>query len=78
MSARGVFDEFLRLPEYAVPDRAEIVRGIPPYTRQTVLNLDGQGEFPAYIRGVGGEDTFGLGYGGNQTVPLTHHNASMP
>lgn len=42
------------------------------------LYIDGQGEFPAFIRGVGGEDTFGVGYGGNQTVPLTHHHAAMP
>lgn len=42
------------------------------------LFIDGQGEHPAFIRGVGGEDTFGVGYGGNQTVPLTHHYASMP
>jgi Protein of unknown function (DUF2961) len=42
------------------------------------IYLDGSGEYPAYIRGVGGEDTFGLGYGGNQTVPLTHHYASTP
>lgn len=42
------------------------------------LYLDGQGTHPAFIRGVGGEDTFGVGYGGNQTVPLTHHHAAMP
>lgn len=42
------------------------------------IYLDGQGDYPAYIRGVGGEDTFGVGYGGNQTVPLTHHYAAMP
>ncbi len=42
------------------------------------LYLDGQGEHPIFIRGVGGEDTFGVGYGGNQTVPLTHHHAAMP
>jgi hypothetical protein len=42
------------------------------------IYLDGQGDYPVFIRGVGGEDTFGVGYGGNQTVPLTHHYASMP
>ena len=42
------------------------------------IYLDGQGEHPAFIRGVGGEDTFGVGYGGNQTIPLSHHYASLP
>ena len=42
------------------------------------LYIDGQGEHPAFIRGVGGEDTFGIGYGGNASVPLTHHFASLP
>ncbi len=42
------------------------------------IYLDGQGEHPVFIRGVGGEDTFGVGYGGNQTVPLTHHYSALP
>jgi hypothetical protein len=42
------------------------------------IYIDGQDAHPAFIRGVGGEDTFGVGYGGNQTVPLTHHFAAMP
>lgn len=42
------------------------------------IYIDGQGEHPCFIRGVGGEDTFGVGYGGNQTVPLTHHYAALP
>ena len=42
------------------------------------LYIDGEGEHPVYIRGIGGEDTFGVGYGGNQTVPLTHHYAALP
>ena len=37
------FDDLLRLPEEAVPDRAEVVRGIPRHSRQTVLQLDGPG-----------------------------------
>ena len=42
------------------------------------IYIDGEGAHPAYIRGIGGEDTFGVGYGGNHAVPLTHHYASMP
>jgi len=37
------FDVLLQLPERPVPDRAEIVRGIPRLTRQTVMELDGPG-----------------------------------
>ncbi len=40
--------------------------------------IDGEGEHPAYLRGIGGEDTFGAGYGGALHPPETHHHAAMP
>jgi hypothetical protein len=40
--------------------------------------IDGDGEHPAYLRGIGGEDTFGTSYGGATHVPGTHLNAEMP
>ena len=42
------------------------------------IYLDGQGEHPAYIRGIGGEDTFGTSYGGALHPPETHLFAGMP
>lgn len=42
------------------------------------LYIDGLGYDPAYIRGVGGEDTFGTTYGGAVYDPTTHFYASMP
>ncbi len=42
------------------------------------LYIDGEGDQPAYIRGVGGEDTFGTSYGGALHPPETHHYAAMP
>lgn len=42
------------------------------------LYIDGQGEYPSYIRGVGGEDTFGVGFGGNLHPPDSHLYAGMP
>ncbi len=42
------------------------------------IYIDGQGEVPAYIRGIGGEDTFGTSYGGALHVPETHLYAGMP
>ncbi len=42
------------------------------------LYIDGLGRDPAYIRGVGGEDTFGTTYGGAVYDPTTHFYASMP
>lgn len=42
------------------------------------IYIDGDGEQPAYLRGIGGEDTFGTSYGGATHVPGTHLNAEMP
>ncbi len=42
------------------------------------IYLDGEGPHPAYLRGIGGEDTFGEGYGGALHPPETHHYAAMP
>jgi hypothetical protein len=40
--------------------------------------LDGDGEHPAYLRGIGGEDTFGTSYGGAQHPAETHLYAALP
>lgn len=40
--------------------------------------IDGQGRRPAYLRGIGGEDTFGTSYGGALHAPETHLHAGMP
>lgn len=40
--------------------------------------IDGQGDRPAYLRGIGGEDTFGTSYGGAHHPPETHLHAAMP
>ena len=42
------------------------------------IYIDGLGERPAYIRGIGGEDTFGASYGGVIHPPDSHLNAGMP
>jgi hypothetical protein len=42
------------------------------------IYLDGDGKDPAYIRGIGGEDTFGTSYGGAIHPPETHLYAAMP
>ncbi len=42
------------------------------------IYLNGEGDYPAYIRGIGGEDTFGTSYGGAQHPPETHLYAGMP
>ncbi|MEX2114842.1 MAG: glycoside hydrolase family 172 protein [Pirellulales bacterium] len=42
------------------------------------IYLDGEGEFPAYLRGIGGEDSFGVGYGGALHTPETHLHSSIP
>jgi hypothetical protein len=42
------------------------------------LYIDGLGEHPAFIRGIGGEDTFGTAYGGALHPPSSHLHASMP
>jgi hypothetical protein len=40
--------------------------------------IDGQGEHPAFIRGIGGEDTFGASYGGAHHPPETHLWSGVP
>lgn len=40
--------------------------------------IDGDGNHPTYIRGIGGEDTFGTSYGGALHPPETHLYAGMP
>jgi hypothetical protein len=42
------------------------------------IYIDGQGDHPAYLRGIGGEDTFGASYGGSLHTPRTHLNAGIP
>ena len=40
--------------------------------------MDGEGDHPAYLRGIGGEDTFGTSYGGAHHPPETHLHAAIP
>ncbi|NQT17294.1 MAG: DUF2961 domain-containing protein [Planctomycetes bacterium] len=40
--------------------------------------VDGEGDHPAYLRGIGGEDTFGTSYGGAHHPPETHLHAAIP
>ena len=42
------------------------------------IYIDGQGENPAYLRGVGGEDVFGVGFGGNLHPVDSHLYEGMP
>ncbi len=42
------------------------------------IYIDGEAEYPVYLRGIGGEDTFGAGYGGALHPPETHHYAALP
>lgn len=42
------------------------------------IYIDGLGEQPAYVRGLGGEDTFGTSYGGVLHQPETHLHTGMP
>lgn len=42
------------------------------------IYIDGEEKYPAYIRGIGGEDTFGTSYGGALHHPETMLYASMP
>ena len=42
------------------------------------IYLDGDGEHPAYLRGIGGEDTFGVSFGGALHAPETHLYAGLP
>jgi hypothetical protein len=42
------------------------------------IYLDGESDNPAFVRGIGGEDTFGTSYGGALHVPESHLFAGMP
>lgn len=42
------------------------------------IYIDGGGEQPAYLRGVGGEDVFGVGFGGNLHPVDSHLYEGMP
>ena len=42
------------------------------------IYIDGDGEHPAFLRGIGGEDCFGTSYGGAQHPVETHHYAALP
>lgn len=42
------------------------------------IYIDGDGAHPAYLRGIGGEDTFGVSYGGALHAPETHLYAGLP
>ncbi len=42
------------------------------------IYLDGQGRHPSYLRGIGGEDTFGTSYGGALHPPETHLHSGIP
>lgn len=42
------------------------------------IYIDGQGKYPTYLRGIGGEDTFVTSFGGAMHTPETHLYAGMP
>ncbi len=42
------------------------------------IYIDGQGDQPAYLRGLGGEDSFGVSYGGNEYKAQSNLFADMP
>lgn len=42
------------------------------------IYIDGEGKHPAYIRGIGGEDCFGAGYGGNIHPVDSHLYEGLP
>lgn len=42
------------------------------------IYIDGNGENPAFLRGIGGEDTFGTSYGGHEYFPQTFLYSDMP
>jgi len=42
------------------------------------IYIDGEADNPAYLRGIGGEDTFGVGYGGALHPPDTQLFTGMP
>ena len=42
------------------------------------IYVDGEDKYPAFIRGIGGEDCFGAGYGGNLHPVDVHLHAGIP
>jgi hypothetical protein len=42
------------------------------------IYIDGDGDHLSYLRGIGGEDTFGTSYGGALHPPETHLYSAMP
>jgi hypothetical protein len=42
------------------------------------IYIDGEGRYPAFIRGIGGEDCFGAGYGGNLHPVDSHLYEGLP
>lgn len=42
------------------------------------IYIDGDGPRPAYLRGIGGEDSFGTSFGGNEYIPGTSLFSDMP
>lgn len=42
------------------------------------IYIDGDGPRPAFLRGIGGEDTFGTSFGGNEYIPGTSLFSDMP
>jgi len=42
------------------------------------IYIDGDGPRPTYLRGIGGEDSFGTSFGGNEYVPGTSLFSDMP
>lgn len=42
------------------------------------IYIDGDGSRPAYLRGIGGEDSFGTSFGGNEYIPGTSLFSDMP
>jgi hypothetical protein len=42
------------------------------------LYIDGEADIPSYLRGIGGEDVFGVGYGGVLHPPDSHLFTGMP
>ena len=42
------------------------------------IYIDGDGDHPAHLRGIGGEDTFGTSFGGGDYLPQTSLFSDMP
>ena len=42
------------------------------------IYIDGQGDQPSFLRGIGGEDTFGASHGGADYIPQSALYADMP